>query len=130
MTAREWLSQIRRIEFEIRQRKAQIESMYNSIKAVSYGNVPGAHDDDATLHLVERIMRLQELQRLQIEELEETRQEIIDEIRSIQNVNVSQVLYYKYCENLSIREIAKKMTYSEPRIYQLHRDGLGMIGEH
>ena len=42
MTAREWLSQIRRIEFEIRQRKAQIESMYNSIKAVSYGNVPGA----------------------------------------------------------------------------------------
>lgn len=130
MTAREWLSQIRRIEFEIRQRKAQIESMYNSIKAVSYGNVPGAHDNDATLHLVERIMKLQDLQRLQIEELEETRQEIIAEIQAIQNVNVSQVLHYKYCEYLTVKEIASKMSYSEARIYQLHNEGLALIGEH
>ena len=130
MTAREWLSQIRRTEFEIQQRKAQIESMYNSIKAVSYGNVPGAHDNDATLHLVERIMKLQDLQRLQIEELEETRQEIIDEIRSIQNVNVAQVLYYKYCECLTFKEIARKMSYSGARIYQLHNEGLALIGEH
>ena len=124
MTAKQYLLQIRRLTFEIEEARAEIERLYSNIKAVSYGGVPGARDNDSTLHLVQKIMKLQDVQRERVEELLEKRQKIISEIKAMPDLNVSRVLYYRYCENMKFPTIAQKMFYSKQRVYQLHVDGL------
>jgi DNA-directed RNA polymerase specialized sigma subunit len=40
------------------------------------------------------------------------------------------VLYFRYIRNMGFKEIAKKMNYSDKRIYQLHREALELYMEY
>ncbi|MDR2047569.1 MAG: DUF1492 domain-containing protein [Clostridiales bacterium] len=39
------------------------------------------------------------------------------------------ILYFRYIHNMSFKEIANKMNYSDKRIYQLHREALELYSE-
>lgn len=127
MNAKDYLQQIKKISIELAMLEREINDMYSPIKAVSYGNVPGTPDFDATLHIVERIDYLQKQYSRQMEELTEKRKQCVDVIMRMQNEAAEKVIYLRYVKFKSYGFIAREMSYSKGRIMQLHREGLKEI---
>lgn len=119
-----YLRQIYALTIEIEQRQKEIERLYNPVKGVSYGNVPGNGDADATLHLIEKIDRLKAENEKRIEHLLEVRKEIYQTVCTISNAQSRQAIYLRYFEMMSIKKIASKMSYSEVHIRELIAMGI------
>ena len=127
MNAKAYLQQIQRISAELQIIEWEIKQMYNPIKAVSYGNVPGTADADATLHLVERISAKKESYEQRANELIEKREEILEVIHQIKDSKSATVIYARYCRLMPFRQIAREMNYTVGRIMQIHRQGLNEV---
>lgn len=127
MKAKEFLQQIRKIEFEIKMMEREINELYTPISAVRFDNIPGVPDPDATLHIVERIGVLQEQYQARVDELLKRRDECVMTIMKIKNNKAAEVLYYRYLDSFTFGTIARLMKYSKERIFQLHREGLNEL---
>lgn len=127
MQSKEYLHQIKKITFEITMLESELSDLYSPIKAVRFDTITGIPDHDATLHLVERIEVIQEQYRARVAELIQKRNECIQVIKQIPNPKAAEVIYLRYVKFRSFGQIARKMTYSKERIFQLHREGLNEI---
>ena len=127
MKAKEFLRQIQKIDIEIMLLEREIRDMYSPISAVRFDNVPGVPDLDATLHIVERIDVLRNKYNARVDELMKRRDEVVSVILRMKNANAEAVIYYRYVDSMSFGAIARAMTYSKERIFQLHREGLNEV---
>ena len=127
MRAKEYLQQIKTLENELFIINEELKTRYYAIKSVQYDGIPGNRDLDASLHNAEKIIELRQKYEARLMELSDLRDEVIDTIRKIKNVNIRRVIYLRYCQHMPFKRIAQEMTYSEQRIIQLHKLGLNAI---
>ncbi len=130
MTAKEYLSQIRKLEYKISRMKVrseEYERLANSIAGPNYDREPvsGTRNQDAPF--VKWILKKCDLDR-EIESLEEKlvnlKAEVMLTIETLESEDYKNVLVMHYINGLSFGEIAEHLYVSESTVFRWHRYGL------
>lgn len=131
MTAKEYLKQIHRLDVQIRNKRLEIEDIWNRMKgvqAINYEPKEGVSGSPNTKSPQEKYFYKCELYRKELKELLlesiNKRKEIMALIDTIEEADYVDLLHRRYFENEKWEEIAANMNYSLPYIYQLHGKAL------
>lgn len=126
MTAKQYLSQLRKLNLSIEQNRLELERLREdsrSIKATDYGSVAVSHssgNEASYAAAVERLIDLEAKVSVRIAMLAALRNKIILEISEMSNPRFSDLLYQRYVEGRSLEQIAVKMAYSYSRVKHMH----------
>lgn len=131
MTAKEYMSQIRRLDAQIRSKELEIKDIWNKMKgvqAINYEPKEGISGTKNTKSPQEKYFNLydqyqNDLKRTLMESIAK-RKEAMEVVDSIENGYYIDVLYKKYFQDRSWKQIANEMNYSLPYVYQLHGKAL------
>lgn len=133
MKAKEYLEEIRAIDFEILLLEEQlelIEARMTGLSGGSTGERSGAYKDKKGLDdVIVRFLSKKENTIRKIFECENQRSEIIDKIVSLSNFDFRSILYKKYVLHKSFKEIADEIGYSEEYLRKLHSKALQLFEE-
>lgn len=128
MTAKEYLNQVRSLEFKVSQRKkqaAELKQAAQSISSPSMGERVQVSQTGGVLEkAVEKYIGLAETAELQAISLNELKDEIITRIEKTDDSRLLKILTFRYLDYLTFEEIAVKMNYSFKQVCRLHRKGL------
>lgn len=129
MTTREYLNQIRLLNIKINQRiqeAAELKQKAMSASSIDTSKEPvqtSARPDAAT-RMIDRYVEMeQEIDHL-IDHYVEMKHRIIGEIQSLNNQRSVNLLYKRYVEFKSFKQIAKEMHYSYDHTRGLHSRAL------
>lgn len=133
MTAKEYLSQIRKAEIMIRIRAAELQKLKENtayISAIRYDKVrvqtsPGGSGIGKD---VEESVSLQLDIEKRIRKLTKKRHDIINQIEGLENPNHIELLKLKYIDDERFEAIACSMGYSYGRIVHMHGEALQAFG--
>lgn len=125
MNAKEYLSQIKRFDLIIGQKKEQLEELRSSLTNVvadpSKEHVSGGMSGEARFtKTVERIVVLEKELDDHIQSFFNHKHTIVTQIQMLENINYSCVLYERYVRYRSFEEIADAMNYSISYVRTLH----------
>lgn len=133
MTAKDYLSQVQKLEYKIgrmKLRAEEYERLSLSLPGQNYDGVrvDGTRNLDAPFvkWLMKKCDLEQEIRALE-ERLVNLKAEIMLCIESISNEDYKSVLVLHYIENIGWREIAERLYVSEATIFRWHRQGLNEI---
>lgn len=133
MTAKEYLSQIQRLEYKISRMKLRAEEyqrLSESIPGQSYDGirVDGTRNLDAPFvkWLMKKADLEQEIKVLE-EKLANLKAEIVTCIESLDNEDYKNLLVMHYIKGMSWQEISDKMYVSQSTIFRWHRESLDLI---
>lgn len=133
MTAKDYLSQVQKLEYKIgrmKLRAEEYERLSLSLPSQNYDGVrvDGTRNLDAPFvkWLMKKCDLEQEVRALE-ERLVNLKAEIMLCIESISNEDYKSVLMLHYIENIGWREIAERLYVSEATIFRWHRQGLNEI---
>lgn len=130
MTTKEYLSQLHRIETIIDQKKAQLDELKklsNSIKSPDYSRevVDSPKDSNVKfIYDVEKIAFLENTISDMIFDYTTKKDRIINQMHYLKDTKHIEVLYKRYIENKSFREISIDMNYDYDYIRKLHAQSL------
>ena len=131
VTAKEYLSQARKIDSEINdmlEQSTKLRSMATKTTAV-LSDMPGSATrntsklSDAVIKLMEQEERINS----EIDRLVNLRAEIYGVIQEIRDREVRMVLELRYMDYCTWTDIARKLDMSERKVYRLHRRGLKAV---
>lgn len=133
MTAKDYLSQVQKLEYKIgrmKLRAEEYERLSLSLPGQNYDGVrvDGTRNLDAPFvkWLMKKCDLEQEIRALE-ERLVNLKAEIMLCIESISNEDYKSVLVLHYIENIGWRDIAERLYVSEATIFRWHRQGLNEI---
>ena len=133
MTAKDYLSQVQKLEYKIgrmKLRAEEYERLSLSLPGQNYDGVrvDGTRNLDAPFvkWLMKKCDLEQEIRVLE-ERLVNLKAEIMLCIESISNEDYKSVLVLHYIENIGWRDIAERLYVSEATIFRWHRQGLNEI---
>ncbi len=128
MTAKEYLNQVRSLEFKVSQRKKQVAELKQAAQLISSPStgerVQVSQTGGALEKAVEKYIGLAETAELQAISLNELKDEIITRIEKTDDSRLLKILTFRYLDYLTFEEIAVKMNYSFRQVCRLHRKGL------
>ena len=127
MTQKEKLQSIRRISFEIKHRRSRITALKSILTSTtqSYNSdvVQDAGGQDKMAKLISQINDLkQEVKKLE-KELFEIKIEVFDTIKKLPSPEF-EILYRRFFESESFKEISKELCYSERQIFRYYNSGI------
>lgn len=131
MTAKEYMSQLRRLDAQIRNKRLEMEDIWNRMKgvqAINYEPKEGISGTKNTKSPQEKYFNLYEqyrndLKRTLMESIAK-RKEVMEVVDSIENGYYIDLLHKRYFQYESWEQIASEMNYSLPYVYQLHGEAL------
>ena len=134
MTPKEYLSQLKKADENIRQAYAELSEkriLAGMVNACDYSGTrvktSGSGDRTATA-AVSLADREEELNRL-IDDYVSLKRTITDQIRGMENQTYSDILYRRYAEYKNLWQAAKEMGYSYERMRHLHGYALLAFGK-
>ena len=125
MTAKEYLSQYRKLELKIASKERELEDLRAKLEGCSsrqMGGMPrttGKSSDpigDAVTKIVAMQMEINE----EIDKSIDLRREITARIDRLDNETYAALLRYRYVMMMKWEEIGERMNYAERQIYRLH----------
>ena len=130
MTVKNDLKKYKALYYEVKFLKREIESMYNTLKAVNYDEKTGtASGDDLTLIVVTQILKKKEYFEKRVADLWREEEAILEKLGAIENGDIKRVLILRYIDFKPWAKIAAEMSFSERRIMQLHAEGLLILDQ-
>lgn len=133
MTAKTYLQQVRRKEFNVMIKKDEIEVITTKlgIKAISYDKEPGGgnHNPKKNEYLIYKKIELQDQLDQEIKEMVEYRQAALEEIKKIDDPAEVEVLYKRYFKYKNWEAIAGEMNYSTRQVQRIHGEALLHLDE-
>lgn len=132
MTAKQYLSQLRKIESRIEINIEQLERLRSLAEKTttvfspckSYGS--NQHPDKIA-EIVCKIIELEDLIAIDLGDLLKTKIKIWEAINKVGDANFRMILLLRYVECRNWKDIAEEMFYSERWIYQAHGQALQEI---
>lgn len=126
MTAKDYLSQVRRATVLIRLKQREIDKLQQGLeyKAVNYEVERVQSSANDRTDLICKLLDFEHELKEQIKELVNLKGEIIKTIDTIKDTDLIEVLYLRYLECMQWEEIALKMNYSYRWILKLHGQAL------
>ena len=129
MTAKQYLNQIRVLDFKINARIKQAEEIKAKAFAISAVDttrdaVQTSPSPDKSLRFIERYVDMMREIDSMIDGYVDMKDMIITEISSLKDERYMRVLHYRYIDYLMFSEIAEKMNYSKDYVFRLHRKAL------
>ncbi len=129
MTAKEYLGRIRVLDFQIQQKKKQIEEareLQGSVRGFDYSSakVQTSPHGEANIDLAVKIMNLEQELTDKLYLIQETRNRIVDEINELGDGTFIEILTLRYCDLCRLEAIALEMNLSYDRIRHLHGKAL------
>ena len=133
MTAKEYLSQIRKAEIIIRIRAQELQRLKEDtayISAIRYDKVrvQTSTDGSGISKAVEESVSLQLEIEKRIQRLTKKRHDIITQIEGLKNTNHIELLKLRYIDGERFEAIACSMGYSFDRIRHMHGEALQAFG--
>ena len=133
MTAKEYLSQIRKAEIIIRIRAQELQRLKEDtayISAIRYdkARVQTSQDGSGFSKAVEESVSLQLEIEKRIQRLTKKRHDIITQIEGLKNTNHIELLKLRYIDGERFEAIACSMGYSFDRIRHMHGEALQAFG--
>ena len=133
MTAKEYLSQIRKAEIMIRIRAQELQKLKADtayISAIRYdkARVQKSPDGSGFSKAVEESVSLQLEIEKRIQRLTKKRHDIITQIEGLKNTNHIELLKLRYIDGERFEAIACSMGYSFDRIRHMHGEALQAFG--
>lgn len=133
MTAKEYLSQIRKAEIMIRIRAQELQKLKEDtayISAIRYdkARVQTSPDGSGFSKAVEESVSLQLEIEKRIQRLTKKRHDIITQIEGLKNTNHIELLKLRYIDGERFEAIACSMGYSFDRIRHMHGEALQAFG--
>lgn len=133
MTAEQYLSQIKTLDFKLERMRGQEKELRFRAKFLSspsYGEkVQSTPQGGALEKAVERYMMLAEQAELAAVALEEKKAEIQQRIERVEDFRFYQVLIFRYIDCLKFEELEVKMMYSYRQCRRLHQKALKVFEE-
>lgn len=133
MTAEQYLSQLKTLNFKLeRMRGQEKELRYRAkfLSSPSYGErVQSTPQGGALEKAVERYLTLAEQAELAAVALEEKKAEIQQRIERVEDFRLYQVLVFRYIDCLKFEELEDKMMYSYRQCRRLHQKALKVFTE-
>ena len=124
MTAKEYLMQIRKIDYQIKAKQQQIDDirakLYPGISYESDGSVRSRVNVKRTEQLILRIVELEDEINEDLSSLVHMKQEIMNVIDQLDDAREIAVLYKRYVECKGWNTIAKETDYSKAQVYRIH----------
>ncbi|MCD8207653.1 MAG: hypothetical protein LUD72_06935 [Bacteroidales bacterium] len=126
MTAREYLSQLRRLSDQIEQKRGELADLHDIATAIgsfdySKDRVQTSPPLDAPYtRTIERVAELDE----ELRRLIDAQHTILEQIQGLEDSRYSEVLYKRYAEFKSWKIIARELDYHPQYLYALHNDAL------
>lgn len=129
MTAKEYLRQIERLDMKIRQNEQEynaLREMAASVSAVDYAaeRVQTSPSADAIPEKVASYIELGAKLEKDKRQYAQMRYRIVTEIQSLDNALFASILYKRYVEYKSIREIAEELGYEYKWMSRRHGSAL------
>ena len=133
MSAKEYLTQIQRIQTIIEQKQERINQYRQSITSVQAVNyrqekVQNRNQADRTGDNCSRLADLEAETQRDIYSLFQKQNKIIQQIQGLKNPNHIKLLYKRYAEGKTLKQAAKEMSYSEDYTRELHIRALKAFG--
>ena len=128
-TAKEYLSRIRILDFQIQQKEKQIadaRSLQGRIQSFDYSKekVQTSPHGDANIDRAVKIMTLEQELSDKLVALQQLRAKMADEISSLDNPEHIELLTLRYCDLYRLEAIALEMNMSYHRIRHMHSEAL------
>lgn len=131
MTVKEYLMQIRKIDYQIKAKQQQIEEIRSKLlPGLNYESDGSVNSSVNTKHNEQLILRIVELEdeiNEDLSSLVRRKQEIMSTIDQLEDSRQIAVLYKRYVECKGWNTIAKETGYSKAQVYRIHNDGIGKI---
>lgn len=129
MTAKDYLSQIQRIEGHIKRIEDQLRTIHAEMSmlkspVLDADRVHGSGNDDKLLELIIKYGDVEKRLWSEMDKLVTTRERVRGEIESMANDKYRRVLYDRYVKHMSWDEIASDMMYSRRWVEMLHGHAL------
>lgn len=131
MTAKEYLMQIHRLDAQIRNKRLELEDIWNRMKgvqAINYEPKEGVSGSPNIKSPQEKYFPIYEEYRKELRmiltESMRKRKEIMAVVDSIDDADYIDLLHKRYFQSEKWEDIAVEMNYSLPYIYQLHGEAL------
>jgi DNA-directed RNA polymerase specialized sigma subunit len=132
MTAKEYLSQGYRLEQRIRLVREEITNLQELAGSVSS---PGFEEHyNATrnteapfIRTISKIMELEDKQNDLLNQMLEFKQQMCEVINSVEELNESMVLYYRYAVNESWQDIGRRLFVDERTVRRWHNKALSHV---
>lgn len=131
MTAKEYLQQIKKLDIQIRNKRLDLEDIWNRMKgvqAINYEPKEGVSGSPNVKSPQEKYYPLYEQYQKELESLLNEslnkKMEITRLVDSLDNPTYIDLLHRRYFQYENWKKISKGMGFSEPYIYQIHGDAL------
>lgn len=123
------LNQIKRNKYLINVLKNEIlelDSKVKSVKALSYDSKIGVNTshDNSTERMIYSFLNKKEIKFRFMESLEQENEELLNLVLNLENSNQSKVLYSKYFEGKTVKEIAYEMGRSREWVSRTKKKGI------
>ena len=134
MTAKEYLMQIHRLDEEIKVNQRRIAELQNSIgglKAIDYSGdkVNGSHESDPMSSRVAKLIDLEKRVSAELVELQIKKNEMISEIRRLNDTRYVTLLTMRYVDWLPWENISETMKLTLRHVFRIHGDALNAFKE-
>ncbi len=132
MTAKEYLSQIKKADWRIEQKRQEIKRLTEQATSTTKEIKASIRSQGVKDKLGDIVVKLADLKKIYTAELNnlvELKEKIIREIEQLEDSRYSLLLYLRYVSHKDWGEIAKEMNYSERGIYKLHGHALLKFSE-
>lgn len=129
MKAKEYLQQLKLLDVKIDQKLKQVgdlRQMAQATGALDYSKdrVQTSTSGDSMSNAVIRYLSLEEEVDQQIDQFVDLKNQIINQIQALKDVNYVQVLFKRYVEYKGLEVIAVEMGYTYPYVRELHGHAL------
>lgn len=129
MTAREYLSEVQRLQTMIEQKQERIKEIRegaSTVRAVRYDleKVQGGGHSDRIGEAVAKIVDLEKEVESDIVNLIYRQQEITNQIHKLNNPNHMKILYKRYIDGKNLQAIADEINFTYQYVLELHGKAL------
>ena len=127
MTAKQYLSQIRRLDIQIGQRREELDRLHSAAQSVSVHAGDARHSFGGSDRVGDTAARLCDLEaeiNKDVQVLAELRHKIINQIQRLGDTRHVDLLYRRYVNYQSWEEISDSMYYTVRHVQRLHGSAL------
>jgi DNA-directed RNA polymerase specialized sigma subunit len=129
MDAREYLSEVNRLEIKLENLQSEIEyyeNLASGLRSMDYSSerVMTSIKPDKMSSAVVKVLEKRDEYEAALDDCMRRRKNIIDEINSLKDDRYVRLLYRKYVQGKTLAAIAREMGYSQKHISRLHSDAL------
>ena len=132
MTAKEYLSQVKKLDVQIDLDLRELSRWRDLSKRISAGNTEPNYNSNRNIDApfvkcIDNIIELENKINSEVDTLAVLKSRITDIFHSIDNSDYQAVLELRYLDYLKWNEIASKMEYSRRWVYKIHAQALSVF---